>query len=977
MAGREIIGKTIDRYRIDKLLGQGGMAAVYEATDTRLERQVAIKIMHPHLATQETFQDRFLVEARLAARLDHPNIVRVLSFDHVDDELFLVMDLIRGGSLRHHIKSLHESARLMGFPEVVELVRQLAEALHYAHQQNMVHRDMKPDNVLLKPSNQASGGLDYQPIVTDFGLAKLTASDEEAATAEQPIGTYPYMSPEQCRAVAVDGRTDIYSIGIMLYELAVGRLPFQPKSIAEANRMHNEEQPPAPATVRPGFPATLERIIFKCLEKDPSERYQSGRELSTALASLQTTSAQQASAVVSSDPDKTAAMDFVPDGELPIFTVPPLTAQQARYDRLLLFSEAGGSSIVPIRRAVMTIGRDTDQSIQLNHPSVSRRHARLERGVDKLYRLVDLESSNGTWVDGQRLDSHKLVILEPEQVLQIGHYWLVLELKDSAVYSTILDDDDDSSRSSDVIAAPIVDVADMATDRGADSPVVEDEPVEPEPEPQQAMMELRDEPETPPEAEPALPEPKLRRRQSTATVPTVEELNRTQIMQYELQSEIPYFDPPELSEEEKQADRVVVYQEGEAARVFPLMRHEISIGRAAIHPIHLSSNTVSQHHAVILRDDDGQYSITDVGSTNGTWLGDAIIPRDTQMEWDGDEIVRIGDYWLTLEYSEEQAVRARLDAMSTYLGEERGEGDFEMPQPLASISTYDAKLVGQTVGSYKLTEFFGKNSISSVYQARSRNNDEIVALKIIHPYLVQDEFFLRAFFVEAPIAQNLNHPNVVSIINYEQSGDYLYIVMDLVEGPTLRTYLDDVYGTGRNVDLAQMAEFARQISDGMYYVHQQGLFYRDLSPSNIVLSEDIDNAGNTVYTPVLTDFALAEMVQQSDVYVPSVVSGDYTYITPERTLGKKQDERSDVYELGIVMYETLTGKPPYQPRSLAEATRMHTRMALEPPSKLRPETPYNLERIITKALAKRRARPLPECQRFITRFTRGISCLIW
>jgi serine/threonine protein kinase len=232
MSRREIIGKTIDRYRIDKLLGQGGMAAVYEATDTRLERQVAIKIMHPHLAEQESFQERFLSEARLVARLDHPNIIRVLSFDHVDNELFLVTDLIQAGNLRHYLKRLHESARLMGFPEVVELVRQLAEALHYAHEQGMVHRDIKPDNVLLKPIQAPGALLDYQPILTDFGLAKLTDTSDEAATAEQPIGTYPYMSPEQTRAASADGRPDIFSLGIVLYELAVGRLPFLPRTMA-------------------------------------------------------------------------------------------------------------------------------------------------------------------------------------------------------------------------------------------------------------------------------------------------------------------------------------------------------------------------------------------------------------------------------------------------------------------------------------------------------------------------------------------------------------------------------------------------------------------------------------------------------------------------------------------------------------------------------------------------------------------------
>src|SRR5690606_32894769 len=127
-----MIGKIVDQYRIEHLLGQGGMAAVYKATDLKLQRQVAIKFMHPHLASQSSFQQRFLHEARAAASLDHPNIVRILSFNSVGYDLFLVMELVLGGSLRQHIKRLHEDARFIDYPEAIELTRQMAEALDYA-----------------------------------------------------------------------------------------------------------------------------------------------------------------------------------------------------------------------------------------------------------------------------------------------------------------------------------------------------------------------------------------------------------------------------------------------------------------------------------------------------------------------------------------------------------------------------------------------------------------------------------------------------------------------------------------------------------------------------------------------------------------------------------------------------------------------------------------------------------------------------
>jgi len=216
MPDNSLIGTTIDNFRIERFLGQGGMAAVYEATDLRLQRQVAFKIMHAHLASQQQFRERFLNEAQAAASLDHPNIVRVNTFNKETENLYIVMELIAGGNLRQYIKQLHQQGKFIDYPEAVEIVRQLAGALHYAHGRHMVHRDIKPDNIMLKPLQHEEGGLNYRPVITDFGLAKLTAAGEDDATAEQPIGTYPYMSPEQVNADSVDRRTDIYALGIIL-----------------------------------------------------------------------------------------------------------------------------------------------------------------------------------------------------------------------------------------------------------------------------------------------------------------------------------------------------------------------------------------------------------------------------------------------------------------------------------------------------------------------------------------------------------------------------------------------------------------------------------------------------------------------------------------------------------------------------------------------------------------------------------------
>jgi serine/threonine protein kinase len=268
-------GKKIGgRYQVEELLGQGGMSSVYKAFDPNLQRMVAIKLVHPHLSSNQEFVRRFEVEATAVARLRHSNIIQVYDFNHDGNMYFMVLEFVPGETLQQRIKRLNASGRQLPVEDVLRFTIDICKAADYAHQRGMVHRDIKPANVMLDVNGNA--------ILMDFGIARIMGGQQHTATGAV-LGTALYMSPEQIQGLHPDARADIYSIGVMLFEALSGRPPFEADSAMTLMMMHMKDPVPDIESLHPGIPHSIKAIVNRALEKERANRYQSAGEMATAL----------------------------------------------------------------------------------------------------------------------------------------------------------------------------------------------------------------------------------------------------------------------------------------------------------------------------------------------------------------------------------------------------------------------------------------------------------------------------------------------------------------------------------------------------------------------------------------------------------------------------------------------------------------------------------------------------------------------
>ena len=280
--------KRLGKYELRERLGHGGMAEVWKAFDTQLKRYVAIKILHPKLLEDPNFVTRFELEAQLIASLHHPNIVQIHDF-HVSrppesDRTFayMVMAYIEGGTLANYIGQTSAQGKIPSPSEIVNLFTSISLAVDYAHGLGMVHRDIKPANILLDKHNTARNSMG-EPILTDFGLAKLLGASASTFTAGQ-LGTPLYTSPEQARGYAGNERSDLYSLGVILYEMVTGVQPFRGTTPIEVLSQHLNATPTSPVLLNPNIPPALTMVIVTALAKDPNARFSSAATMTAAIA---------------------------------------------------------------------------------------------------------------------------------------------------------------------------------------------------------------------------------------------------------------------------------------------------------------------------------------------------------------------------------------------------------------------------------------------------------------------------------------------------------------------------------------------------------------------------------------------------------------------------------------------------------------------------------------------------------------------
>ncbi|MEM7330979.1 MAG: protein kinase [Chloroflexota bacterium] len=482
-----MIGEQIEHYRIDAIQDQGALGTVYRAYDTNLIRPVALKLIFPKFVADSKFRDHIMNEAKAAAKLIHPNIATIYNFTQKGNSLYLISEFVLGHSLNQLLAKLTIMERSLRLADALMLGAEIADALAYAHQQGVLHRNLKPSNIMLKPLDatpKRDDQLPIRPLVTDFGLTKHLSGDVKSNPEDLGPGLN-YISPEHAIGNRLDGRSDIYVLGLILYELIAGQRPFQIYAPTEAMIMHALESPPPLTQLIPSIPQDVSAVIAKAIAKQPEKRIQDMQQFAEQLrrAAKQVQPIQQendismadlleteltidaangqtkpnsivglslnqlpvpenelasilqealesensANEAVSSDHAETDQVEILPSHTPPVLQNDQNDAPPAQImpqlDHVVVQRPGYSPVMIQLDKDLLNIGRSRDNDIVLETSDVSRRHAQLEK-TSAGWRIVDLNSTGGTYWGGHKLLPNIPEAWNTNQALRIGPYAL-------------------------------------------------------------------------------------------------------------------------------------------------------------------------------------------------------------------------------------------------------------------------------------------------------------------------------------------------------------------------------------------------------------------------------------------------------------------------------------------------------------------------------------------------------------------------
>lgn len=402
----DLTGKTLGQYKLEQMIGEGGLATVYKAYQTNLERWVAVKVLRHR---DKELLTRFEQEAKAVAKLRHRNILTVYEYGVAQDWPYIAMQLVEEGTLANH---------LYGQPfdssQVVLFTIPIALALHHAHQHGLIHRDVKPSNILMPQPDW--------PLLADFGLVKVKNLAESITDSDVTLGTPAYMPPEQAEAREVDGRADMYSLGVVMFEMMTGRLPFTHTSPNQLMWAHISATPPSPRSLNPACPPDLEEIILTTLQKSPDDRYPDLEQMAQALTNLITTLPFP----IGLPPTPKPMVSVNKPGQANQNIHTQLISQQTV--RILLPGQNVTLDLPQPGKLGLVIGRTHSQAVAdidlgpygAIEMGLSRQHARLTR-PGLTWFIEDLGSMNGTYLNKTRLLPGQPTPLKNGDIIRCSH----------------------------------------------------------------------------------------------------------------------------------------------------------------------------------------------------------------------------------------------------------------------------------------------------------------------------------------------------------------------------------------------------------------------------------------------------------------------------------------------------------------------------------------------------------------------------